>query len=156
MGRRLGKNSPAANDAQNRLKNPPLRPHWQNPHSRPVKGALHRPVANRPLADALAAARRQLTQENVERAFERATSTDQADFKTGSFEVYGAGGVGLLVDVWTDNANRAAADIRQAVGKAGMKVASVGSVAFNFDRKGVVEVGATGGGGRRGGAPGGD
>lgn len=104
------------------------------------------PVANRPLAEALAAAAAaNFPKENIERAFERANSTDQADFKTSSFEVYGSGGVGLLVDVWTDNSNRASADIRQAVGKAGMKVASVGSVAFNFDRKGVVEVGGEAG-----------
>ncbi|GAB0493245.1 hypothetical protein MMPV_004521 [Pyropia vietnamensis] len=104
------------------------------------------PVANRPLAEALAAATAaNFPKENIERAFERANSTDQADFKTSSFEVYGAGGVGLLVDVWTDNSNRASAEIRQAVGKAGMKIASIGSVAFNFDRKGVVEVGAEAG-----------
>jgi len=140
MGRRSEKIA-GRKDAQNRLKTRLYARIGKTLIAAIKAGGSTDPVANRPLADALAAAAAaNFPKENIERAFERANATDQADFKTSSFEVYGAGGVGLLVDVWTDNANRAAADIRQAVGKAGMKVASVGSVAFNFDRKGVVEV----------------
>jgi transcriptional/translational regulatory protein YebC/TACO1 len=46
----------------------------------------------------------------------------------------------MFVDVLTDNSNRAAADIRKIVNKAGMKIGSPGSVAFNFDRLGVCRV----------------
>lgn len=49
--------------------------------------------------------------------------------------MYGAGGVGIVVEAFTDNLNRAAANIRDAVKKAGGKMADPGSVLFNFERR---------------------
>lgn len=48
--------------------------------------------------------------------------------------------VGIIIDVLTDNNNRASAEIRTVVNKHNMKIASPGSVGFNFDRKGVIRV----------------
>lgn len=98
-------------------------------------------IANKALADALDAAKAvSFPKDTIEKAIARASNTDQADFKESSFEVYGHGGVGIFVDILTDNVNRASADIRTVVNKNKMKIASPGSVAFNFDRRGVVRV----------------
>jgi YebC/PmpR family DNA-binding regulatory protein len=76
--------------------------------------------------------------DNIERNIKKAMSADQADFTEMTYELYGHGGVGLLVEVMTDNKNRAASDMRIATNKRGGTIASPGSVAFNFDRKGVL------------------
>lgn len=55
-------------------------------------------------------------------------------------QVYGYGGVGLVLEVLTDNHNRAAATIRDVVKKCGAKMADSGSVLFNFKRAGVIYV----------------
>lgn len=98
-------------------------------------------ATNKALADAMEAARAvSYPKDNVEKAIARATSADQADYKESTFEAYGHGGAGIYIDVLTDNMNRAAADIRVAVNKSKMKIASPGSVGYNFERKGVVRV----------------
>lgn len=98
-------------------------------------------VANKALADAIDAAKAaSFPKDTMEKAIARATSADQADFKESSFEAYGHGGAGIFIDVLTDNTNRASADIRTALNKSKLKIASPGSVAFNFDRKGVIQV----------------
>lgn len=98
-------------------------------------------IANKALADAVEEAKAaNFPKETMEKAIARATSADQADFKASTFEAYGHGGAAIYIDVLTDNSNRAAADIRTAISKSKMKVASPGSVAFNFDRKGVVRI----------------
>lgn len=53
-------------------------------------------------------------------------------------EAYGAGGVGIVMEVLSDNVNRAAADTRAIVNKNGGKMAEPGSVLFNFERKGII------------------
>lgn len=98
-------------------------------------------IANHALADAIDAAKAaNFPKDTMEKSIARATSADQADFKESTFEAYGHGGAAIYINVLTDNSNRAAADIRQAVNKSKMKIASPGSVAFNFDRMGVVRV----------------
>lgn len=78
--------------------------------------------------------------DNVERNIKKASSSDQADFQEVTYELYGHGGVGIIVDAMTDNKNRTASDMRIATNKKGGTIASPGSVAFNFDRKGVIQV----------------
>jgi YebC/PmpR family DNA-binding regulatory protein len=98
-------------------------------------------LSNKALADAIELAKAaSFPKDTMERAIARATNKDQADFKESSFEVYGHGGCGIYIDVLTDNANRAAADIRTIVNKQNMKIGSPGSVAFNFERMGVVRI----------------
>lgn len=98
-------------------------------------------IANKALADAIATAKAvSFPKDTMEKAIARATSADQADYKESTFEAYGHGGTAIYIDVLTDNSNRAAADIRTAINKNKMKIASPGSVAFNFERKGVVRI----------------
>ena len=78
--------------------------------------------------------------ENVERNIKKASSADQADFHEISYEIYGHGGVGLFIDVMTDNKNRISSEMKIATNKRGGTIASPGAVAFNFDRKGVIQV----------------
>lgn len=81
-----------------------------------------------------------LPNDNIERNIKKASSADQADYMEITYELYGYGGVGLLVEIMTDNKNRASSDMRIATNKKGGTIASPGSVAFNFDRKGIIEV----------------
>lgn len=78
--------------------------------------------------------------ENVERNIKKASSADQADYHELTYELYGHGGVGLIIDIMTDNKNRISSDMRIATNKRGGTIASPGAVAFNFDRKGVIQV----------------
>lgn len=81
-----------------------------------------------------------LPNDNLERNIKKATSADQSDFSEMSYELYGYGGVGLIVDIMTDNKNRISSDIRIATNKCGGTIATPGAVAYNFDRKGVIRV----------------
>jgi len=60
------------------------------------------------------------------------------------YEGYGPGGVAILVECATDNINRTLPDVRLAFTKHGGRLAEQGSVAFQFDRKGVIRVNETG------------
>ncbi len=78
--------------------------------------------------------------ENIERNIKKAMSADQADYVEITYELYGHGGVGIIVEIMTDNKNRISSDMRIATNKRGGHVATPGSVMFNFDRKGVIQV----------------
>ncbi|PJD97213.1 MAG: YebC/PmpR family DNA-binding transcriptional regulator [Parachlamydia sp.] len=76
----------------------------------------------------------------IERNIKKASSVDQADYTEMTYELYGYGGVGIIVDVMTDNKNRLASEMRIATNKRGGTIATPGAVAFNFDRKGVIQI----------------
>lgn len=76
----------------------------------------------------------------IDRNIKKATSSDQADYTEMSYELYGHGGVGIIVDIMTDNKNRVSSDMRIATNKRGGHIATPGAVAFNFDRKGVIQI----------------
>lgn len=76
----------------------------------------------------------------IERNIKKASSADQADYSELSYELYGHGGVGIIVDIMTDNKNRISSEIRIATNKRGGVVATPGAVAFNFQRKGILQV----------------
>lgn len=78
--------------------------------------------------------------DNIERNIKKASSADQADFHEMTYELYGHGGVGIIADVMTDNKNRISSEMRIATNKRGGTIASPGAVAFNFDRKGVLQI----------------
>ena len=54
------------------------------------------------------------------------------------YEGYGPGGVGLIVEVTTDNKNRSASEVRSTFSKGGGNLAGAGALAFNFKRKGQI------------------
>jgi YebC/PmpR family DNA-binding regulatory protein len=76
----------------------------------------------------------------LERNIKKASSTNQENFTEMTYELYGHGGVGIIADIMTDNKNRISSDIRIATNKCGGSVATPGSVAFNFDRKGIIQI----------------
>jgi len=99
------------------------------------------PKANPRLRIALQKAREgNVPNEIIDRNIKKASSTDQADFTEMTYELYGHGGVGIIADVMTDNKNRISSEMRIATNKRGGVVASPGAVAFNFDRKGILEI----------------
>ncbi len=76
----------------------------------------------------------------IDRNIKKASSADQADYVDCTYELYGHGGVGIVVEAMTDNKNRLASDMRIATNKRGGTIATPGSVTFNFERKGVLHV----------------
>jgi YebC/PmpR family DNA-binding regulatory protein len=85
-----------------------------------------------------------LPNDNIQRNIKKASSPDQTDFTEVTYEIYGHGGVGLLIEALTDNKNRTASDMRIAINKKGGNLAAPGAVAFNFDKKGIVQVAKAG------------
>ena len=81
-----------------------------------------------------------LPSDNIERNIKKAASADQQDYSEMSYELYGFGGVGIIVDIMTDNKNRISSEIRIATNKHGGTIATPGSVSFNFDRKGQIRI----------------
>lgn len=81
-----------------------------------------------------------LPNESIERNIKKASSEDQEDFAEITYELYGYGGVGIIVEALTDNKFRSASDIRIATNKRGGTIAMPGAVTFNFDKKGVIQI----------------
>jgi YebC/PmpR family DNA-binding regulatory protein len=99
------------------------------------------PKANSKLRTAVQKAKdANLPNDNVERNIKKASASDTQDYTEMTYELYGYGGVGLIVDIMTDNKNRISADIQIAINKCGGTVATPGGVSYNFDRKGVLRV----------------
>ncbi len=99
------------------------------------------PAGNPTLADAIAKAKAQsVPNDNIERAIKRGSGElgDAAHYETVTYEAYGPSGVAILVECLTDNRNRAASDVRVAITRNGGTLADPGSVAYLFQRKGVV------------------
>ncbi len=78
--------------------------------------------------------------DNIDRVIKKASSADQADYVEITYELYGHGGVGIIAEVMTDNKNRIASEIRIATNKRGGTIATPGAVAFNFEKKGVLNI----------------
>jgi len=76
-----------------------------------------------------------LPKENIDRALKKATDSSTESFGTGIYEVFGFGGVVLIVTTLTDSPNRAVKAIKALVRAHDAKVASAGSVLFNFEQK---------------------
>jgi len=75
--------------------------------------------------------------DNIERAIKKGLGGGEgANFEELTYEIYGPGGVAVLVELTTDNRNRAAAEIRSLVTKHGGTMATQGSVTRLFHRKG--------------------
>ena len=79
-----------------------------------------------------------MPRDNIERAIKKATSGDADNMEEIRYEGFGPGGVGLIVEVLTDNRNRAAANVRTIFGKNGGNLGETNTVAFMFDRVGQI------------------
>lgn len=78
--------------------------------------------------------------DNVERNIKKASDPNTDQIFEQTYELYGHGGVGIIVEAMTDNKNRTASDLRIATNKRGGTIASPGSVLFNFDQKGIIQI----------------
>jgi YebC/PmpR family DNA-binding regulatory protein len=85
-----------------------------------------------------------MPKDNIERAIAKGTGegADADAYETVVYEGYGPGGVALLVEALTDNRNRTGSEVRHAFAKHGGSLGEPGSVAYLFDKKGVVVVAA--------------
>jgi len=98
------------------------------------------PAFNPRLRAAIIAAKAQsMPKDNIERAIKKASGGDAETYEEIRYEGYGPGGVAVIVEVLTDNRNRAASDVRSTFTKNGGNLAETGAVSFMFDRVGVVE-----------------
>ncbi|MEZ5080781.1 MAG: YebC/PmpR family DNA-binding transcriptional regulator [Thermoleophilia bacterium] len=104
------------------------------------------PDANAALAAAVQKARdNSMPKDNIERAISRgAGGSDGEAYEAITYEGYGPGGVAILCMILTDNRNRTAADVRHIFTKHGGSLGTPGTVAWQFDRKGVILIDADG------------
>ncbi|MBQ6149927.1 YebC/PmpR family DNA-binding transcriptional regulator [Candidatus Saccharibacteria bacterium] len=77
---------------------------------------------------------------NIERAIARVADKSAAALIEEVYEAYGPGGVGIVIEVATDNKNRTMPEVRHTLDKSGGRMADPGSVMFQFTRKGVIEI----------------
>src|SRR6266511_3359651 len=105
-----------------------------------AKMGLPDPAMNPRLRAAIIAARAEnMPKDNIERAIKKATGGDAEIYEEIRYEGYGPGGVAVIVELLTDNRNRAAGEVRAAFTKNGGNLAETGAVSFMFDHVGVVE-----------------
>ena len=103
------------------------------------------PVMNSALALAIERAKAaNMPSANIQRAIDRIADKNAAVMEELTYEAYGPGGVGIIIEAATDNRNRTYPEVRNALVKSGAQMADAGSVAFQFTRKGVIVVDATG------------
>jgi len=101
------------------------------------------PAGNPTLYDAIQKAKKSsVPNDNIDRAVKRGSGAEAggAEWQTIMYEGYAPGGVALLIECLTDNRNRAAGEVRTAMTRNGGSMADAGSVAYMFNRKGVVIV----------------
>ena len=98
---------------------------------------------NPALYDAITKAKKtSVPSDNIDRAIKRGAGLEAggASYETIMYEGYGPAGVAIMIECLSDNRNRAASDVRVAVTRNGGNMADPGSVAYLFNRKGVVTV----------------
>lgn len=99
------------------------------------------PTTNSALAMAIEKARAaNMPAANIDRAIARVADKSAAALQEVLYEGYGPGGVAVLVECATDNVNRTYPEVRNAFNKHGGSIAEKGAVAFQFTRKGVIQV----------------
>lgn len=101
------------------------------------------PAGNPTLFDAIQKAKKNsVPADNIDRAVKRGSGAEAggSDWENVTYEGYGPSGIAFLVECLTDNRNRAAADVRTAFTRHGGSLADPGSVAYQFNRRGVISV----------------
>jgi YebC/PmpR family DNA-binding regulatory protein len=104
-----------------------------------AKSGLPDPAMNSRLRLAVANAKAEsVPKDNIDRAIKKASGNDGETYEEIRYEGFGPGGVGIIVEVLTDNRNRAAANVRSTFSKYGGNLGATGSVAFTWDRVGQI------------------
>ena len=79
--------------------------------------------------------------DNIKRAIQKGTGElPGVNYEDANYEVYGPGGVAIIIETVTDNKNRTISDIRHILERNHGKIAMSGSVAFQFHKKGIILV----------------
>lgn len=115
-------------------------------HIRAIQAAVRSggsgdPAGNLGLKNAVAAAKADtVPADNIENAIKRAVGAAEgaAEYKEVTYEGYGPGGTAIFIEALTDNVNRTVADIRAVFNKRGGSLGTSGSVAWQFEKKGVL------------------
>src|SRR5215475_12517484 len=79
-----------------------------------------------------------MPKDNIDRAIKKAAGGDAETYEEIRYEGFGPGGVGVIVEVLTDNRNRAASNVRSSFSKYGGNLGETGSVSFMWDRVGQI------------------
>ena len=104
-----------------------------------AKSGMPDPNMNARLRLAVANAKAEsMPKDNIDRAIKKATGGDGETYDEIRYEGFGPGGTGVIVEVLTDNRNRAAANVRSIFAKNGGNLGETGSVSFMFDRLGQI------------------
>jgi YebC/PmpR family DNA-binding regulatory protein len=104
-----------------------------------AKAGVPDPNSNARLRLAVTNARAEsMPRDNIERAIKKGASGETDNMEEIRYEGFGHGGVGLIVEVLTDNRNRSGANVRTIFGKNGGNLGEIGSVAFMFERLGQI------------------
>lgn len=100
------------------------------------------PNSNSKLKDVIAKAKAaNMPNDNIQRSIKKASGEgNAADYKEITYEGYAPGGVAVIVEVVTDNLNRAASEFRHIFAKNGGQLGASGSVSWMFERKGMIEI----------------
>jgi YebC/PmpR family DNA-binding regulatory protein len=104
------------------------------------------PAMNATLANAVQKAKdARMPKDNIERAIAKGTGagSDADQLETVLYEGYGPGGVAILVEAVTDNRNRTGSEVRHMFSKSGGNLGEPGSVAWQFEKKGILVVDAS-------------
>jgi YebC/PmpR family DNA-binding regulatory protein len=111
-----------------------------------AKSGMPDPAMNPRLRLAVANARAEsMAKDVIDRAIKKALGGDAETYEEIRYEGFGPGGVGVIVEVLTDNRNRAASNVRSIFTKSGGNLGETGSVAFMFDRVGQIVYAAAAG-----------
>ena len=103
------------------------------------------PSMNPALAMAIEKARAaNMPKDNIQRSIDRVADKNAAVMEEVTYEGYGPGGVGIIIETATDNRNRTLPEVKTALVKNGGRIADAGSVMFQFERKGVIRVATSG------------
>lgn len=107
-----------------------------------AKGGGGDPDGNPRLRTAIAAAKAEnMPADNIKRAIQRGTGElEGVSYEENTYEGYGPGGVAVIVEVLTDNRNRAVSEIRHCFSKNGGNMGESNSVAWMFSKKGVIVI----------------
>ena len=104
-----------------------------------AKMGIPDPALNARLRAAVVTARAGgLPRDNIERAINKASASDTANYEEVRYEGFGPGGVALIVETLTDNRNRTATNVRMGFAKNGGNLGASGGVSHGFERLGLI------------------
>ncbi len=99
------------------------------------------PAMNPRLRSAIQAARSaNMPKDNIERAIDRSSANNEANYENLRYEGFGPEKIAVIVEALTDNKNRTASNIRAIFQKAGGSLGTQGSASHNFNQLGVIKI----------------